>query len=124
GEDDGVGAVAADLARVEVPGDDAARLTVLDDEIEHLGPRIHRDRAETDLAGERLVRTEQQLLARLPACVERPADLGAAEAAVVEQPAVLTGEGHALRDALVDDVDRKLREPVHVAFAGAVVAAL
>ena len=66
----------------------------------------------------------QQLLAGLAAGVERAADLGAAEAAVVEQAAVLAGERHALGDHLVDDVHRHLGEAVDVALAGAEVAAL
>ena len=73
---------------------------------------------------ERGVRAEQQLLAGLAACVERARHLRATERAVVEQAAVLAGEGHALGDALVDDVDAELREPVDVALASAVVAAL
>ena len=116
--------VARDLAGVEVADDDAARTTVLHDEVEHLRARIDGDRAETDLAGERLVAAEQQLLAGLATGVEGARHLRAAEAAVVEQPAVLACERHTLRDALVDDVDGDLREPVHVRFAGAVVAAL
>ena len=74
-------------------------------------------RAEADLAGHLLVGAEQQLLAGLAAGVERAADLGAAEAAVVEQAAVLAGEGHALGDHLVDDVHRHLGEPVDVRLA-------
>ena len=41
-----------------------------------------------------------------PAGVERARHLRATERAVVEQPAVLAGERHALGDALVDDVRR------------------
>ena len=66
----------------------------------------------------------QQLLAGLAARVEGARDLRAAERSVVEQAAVLARERHALRDALVDDVDAQLREPVDVGFARAVVAAL
>ena len=84
------------------------RPAVLDDEVEHLGAVVQRDRAERDLAHERLVRAEQELLAGLAAGVERARHLRAAERAVVEQAAVLAGERHALRDALVDDVDRHL----------------
>ena len=80
--------------------------------------------AERDLARERLVRAEQQLLAGLAPGVERARHLRAAERAVVEQAAVLARERHALRDALVDDVDADLGEAVHVRLAGAVVAAL
>src|SRR5262249_28260257 len=50
--------------------------------------------------------------------------LGATEAAVVEQAAVLAGERHALGDALVDDVDADLGEAVDVRLARAEVAAL
>ena len=77
-----------------------------------------------DLPHHRLIGAEQQLLAGLAARVERPRDLRAAERPVVEQPAVLARERHALRDALVDDVDAQLRQPVDVGLARAVVAAL
>jgi hypothetical protein len=75
-------------------------------------------------SAQRLVRAEEQLLPRLAARVERARDLRAAERAVVQQAAVLAREGHALRDALVDDVHRHLREPVDVRLARAEVAAL
>ena len=70
-----------------------------------------------DLPAERLIRPEEQLLAGLAAAVERPLKLRAAEAARVEQAAVFAGERHALRDALVDDVDRHFGEPVDVGLA-------
>ena len=76
------------------------------------------------LPHQRLVGAEQQLLARLAARVEGARHLRAAKRAVVEQAAVLARERHALRDALVDDVDAHLREAVDVRFARAVVAAL
>ena len=71
-----------------------------------------------------LVGAEQQLLAGLAPGVEGAGHLGAAEGAVVEQAAVLAGEGHALGHHLVDDVDRHLGQAVHVGLAGAEVAAL
>ena len=43
---------------------------------------------------------------------------------LAKSAAVLARERHALRDALVDDVYRYLREPVDVGFAGAEIAAL
>ena len=82
------------------------------------------DLAGRDLAHHRLVGAEQQLLAGLAARVERARDLRAAERAVVEQPAVLARERHALRGRLVDDLVRHLREPVDVGLARAEVAAL
>ena len=109
---------------VQVAGDDAAGAAVLHDEVEHLGAVVDGDGAGADLLGQRLVGAEQQLLAGLAPGVERARHLGAAERAVVEQAAVLAGERHALGDALVDDVDRHLREPVHVRLTGAEVAAL
>ena len=124
GEDHRVGAVALDDAGVQVAGDDADGAAVLGDEVEHLAAVVQRDGACPDLAGERLVGAEQQLLAGLAAGVEGARHLGAAEAAVVEQAAVLAGERHALGDALVDDVDRHLGEAVHVGLTGPVVAAL
>ena len=73
---------------------------------------------------ERLVGAEQQLLTGLAAGVERARHLRAAERPVVEQAAVLAGERHALGDALVDDVDADLGQPVDVGLTGAEVAAL
>jgi hypothetical protein len=80
--------------------------------------------AEADLTGELLVGAEQELLAGLAAGVEGSAHLGTAEAAVVEQAAVLAGEGHALGGHLVDDGHRLLSEAVDVRLTGPEVAAL
>jgi hypothetical protein len=102
-----------------------ARPAVDDDDVEHLVPLYISTVPRPDLPLERLVGAEQQLLAGLAAGVERAGDLGAAEGAVVEQAAVLAGEGHALGDALVDDVrPTDLGEAVDVGLAGAEVAAL
>ena len=119
-----MGRVRAELAGHQVAGDDAGAATVDVDDVDHLHAVPQLDVAEADLAGELLVGADQQLLAGLAAGVERAADLGAAEAAVVEQAAVLAGERHALGDHLVDDVDRHLGEAVHVGLTGAEVAAL
>ena len=124
GEHDGVGEVAAGLARDQVAGDDAAGAAVDDDQLQHLVPVVHRDGPGPDLTLERLVGAQQQLLTGLAAGVERPRHLRTAERAGVEQAAVLTGERDALRHALVDDLAADLREPVHVGLAGAEVAAL
>src|SRR5690606_15084862 len=123
-EDDDGGRGRLDLAGDEAARHDAARLAVDDDELEHLGARVHLDGARRDLALERRVGAEEELLTRLAARVERAADLRAAERAVGEVAAVLTREGHALRDALIDDVHRELGEAVDVRLARAEVAAL
>ena len=116
--------MAADLAREQIPGNDA-RCPVVDRHHVHhlhLGPQLHA--AEADLAGELLVGAEEELLTGLAAGVERTRHLRPAERAVVEQAAVLPGERNALGDHLVDDVDRHLGEAVHVRLTGAEVAAL
>ena len=106
---DGVGGVRLDLAGQQVAHDDAGAAPVDDHDVDELDAVEQPHAAETDLPRQLLVRAEQQLLARLPAGVERAADLRTAEAAVVEQAAVLAGEGHALGDHLVDDVDADAR---------------
>src|SRR5262245_47112016 len=108
--------------RFDLPGDqiachDATRLPVDDDQIEHLGPGEHLDLSRCDLTQERLIRSEQKLLSRLAAGVKRTRYLCATERTVREQAAVLPRERHALRDALVDDVDADLCQPVNVRFA-------
>ncbi len=123
-ENDGVGRVLFDLARRQVARDDAARLAVDHDEVEHFAAGVQRDGLLVYLPHQRLIGADKQLLAGLAARVERARDLRTAERSVVEQAAVLARERHALRDALVDDVDAQLREPVDVGFARAVVAAL
>ena len=120
----GVAGVAFDLAGDEVADDDAARLAVDQHQVEHFAPGKQLDLPLVHLPHQRLIGAEQELLARLSAGVERARHLRAAERAVVEQPAVFARERHALRDALVDDVDAQLRQPVDVRLARAVVAAL
>ena len=115
---------ALDLAGDQVARDDAARLAVDHDQVEHLVAREHLHVPSADLPLQRLVGAEQKLLARLAAGVERARDLRAAEGAVVEHAAVFARERNALRHALVDDVDADLRQAVDVGFAGAEIAAL
>ncbi len=120
----GVRRVRGHLPGDHVTHDDAARHTVLDDQVEHLAAGVQADRAQGHLVHHLLVGAQQQLLAGLAPGVERARHLGATEAAVVEQAAVLAGEGHALGDRLVDDVHRLLGQAVHVRLAAAEVAAL
>ena len=113
-----------DGARHHVAGDDAARAAVDDHHLEHLVARVHLHLAQPDLALQRLVGAQQELLARLAARVEGARDLRAAEGAVGQGAAVLAGEGHALGHALVDDAHAHLGQPVDVGLARAEVAAL
>ena len=123
GENDGIGRVARNRARDEVADDDAFGLAVHDHEIEHLGVGMQVHRTGTDRAGQRRVSAEKQLLPRLTAGVKRARDLRSAEGAVGQQATVFAGKGHALRDTLVDDVDRHFGEAMDVGLAGPVVAA-
>ena len=116
--------VGADVAGEQVAGGDADGTTVVHDHVEHLHAVEQGHGAGVDLAGQGRVGAEQQLRAGLAPGVEGPGHLGAAERAVVEEAAVLAGEGDALGRGLVDDVDRHLGQTVHVGLAGAVVAAL
>ena len=124
GQDDGVAGVLLDRAGRQVADDDAARLAVDDDQVEHLAAGEELTLPLVHLPHQRLVGAEQQLLTRLAAGVERARHLRAAERPVVEQAAVLARERHALRHALVDDVHAQLGQAVDVGFARPVVAAL
>ncbi len=123
-EHDGVRDVRAHFTGDEIARDDAARDTRDDDELEHLVARVHAHATLADHAFQRRIRAEQELLTRLTARVEGARHLGSAEAPVREEAAVLARERHALRDALVDDLHRRLCESVHVGFARTEVAAL
>jgi len=119
-----VGAVPGDLARLQIADDDALGVAVDHHQVEHLGVGVRLDPARADHLVERRVGSEQELLAGLTPGVERAGDLSATERAVVEQPAILAGEGHTLGRALVDDVHRHLGQAMHVGLTGAVIAAL
>src|SRR5439155_755087 len=102
----------------------AARLAVHHHEVEHFAAGVHLHGAVAHLAAEGRVSADEQLLARLAACIECPANLCAPERTGSEQAGILAGEGHALGHALVDDVAADFRQAVNVAFAGAEVATL
>src|SRR5205085_5331749 len=55
--------------------------------------------------------------------VKGPRNLRAAERAIVQQPAVLSSERHALRHALVDNVHAHLRQAIDIGFARPKVSA-
>ena len=122
-EEDGVAGVGFDFAGDEVAGDDALGVAVNGHEVEHFHAGVHLDAAGGDFLVERGVGAEEELLAGLATGVEGPADLGTAEGAIGKHAAVFTGEGNALGDALVDDVDADFGEAVDVGLTGAEVAA-
>ena len=119
----GVAGIRLERSSHQVAHHDAARLAVYDDHIQHFATREDADAAFVNLAHQRLVGAEQELLTRLPARVEGALDLRAAERPVVEQPAILARKRNALRHALVDDVHAELGEAVDVGLARSIVAA-
>ena len=88
------------------------------------GAKEHLDLTGSNLAHEGLVGTEEELLTRLTAGVERTGDLRTTEGTVVEEATVFTTERNALSDALVDDEVGVFGQTVHVGFASAEVTAL
>ena len=123
-EYDGVCAETLDFARHQVAGDDTARLAVDHDQIEHLVTRVAHDGTLGNLTVQCGIGTQQQLLSRLAAGVERTRYLSTAERTVGQQTAVVAGKRNTLSYALVDDVVRHLGQTIDVRLAGAVVTAL
>src|SRR5262249_19942172 len=85
----GIGGVGFDLAGDQVPGDNAAGPPIDDDQIEHFAPRVHADLALVNLALERLIGAEQELLSGLAPRVKGSRDLSAAKGPVIKVAAVL-----------------------------------
>ncbi len=123
-QEDRVGRVGLELPGDEVARHDAARHAVDDHELHHLAAGEHLDRALAHLAHQGAVGAQQELLAGLAPGEEGAGDLGPAEGAVIQGPAVVAREGHALGHALVDDGVGDLGQAVDVGLAGPVVAAL
>ncbi len=118
-----------DAARNEVTSDDTTctrfAVLILDEhDIEHLIAGVHLHFAFTDLAAERAVCAEQQLLTGLTLCIEGTTNLRATEGTVVEQTAVFTRERNTLCHALIDDVIRHLRQTINVRLTRTVVTSL
>ena len=122
-EQDGIGRMAGDFTRIQIADDDSLRVAIDQHEIEHFRARKHFHRAQGDLVAEAGVGSEKKLLAGLSAGVEGARNLSTAEGAVVEQAAILAGEGHALSDALVDDRAAHFGKAMHIGLAGAEIAA-
>src|ERR1700731_587987 len=120
---DRVGRDVVDLTSPQIAGHDSLGVAVDNDNIEHFGLGKHLHRAGRDLATERLITAEKELLPGLAACIKRSRNLGAAERPIGKQPAVLAREGNALRDALIDDVRTNFGEPINIRFARSKIAA-
>src|SRR5207253_10818118 len=78
-EDYGVAGVRLNGSRNEIARDDPFRLSIDNDDVEQLVAIEHLHAPKRDLALQCLEGAQEKLLSGLPACVERPRDLHAAE---------------------------------------------
>ena len=124
GQHDGIARVRGNFAGDEIADDDSPGRAVHDHQVEHFGAGKHADIAQADLAAQGLVGAEQKLLAGLAARVKRARHLRAAERTVGQRAAILAGERHALRHALVNDVGAHLREPIDIRLPRPEITAL
>src|SRR4029077_6339420 len=113
-ENYGIAGEGINFAGAEVAGDNPLGMTIDQNKVKHLGLRKHFRRAEGDLPAERLIGSEQQLLAGLAAGVKRPRNLRPTEGTIGEQPAILPRERHALLGTLIDDEIADFGQSVNV----------
>ena len=90
----------------KIANDDTLGMAFNDDEVEHLGARMHGDASAVDFFFECLVAANKKLLASLASGVKCPLHLSSAERTVVEESTVFAGEGNTLSNALVDNLSR------------------
>ncbi len=120
----GVCCKAFELACNEILGDNTAGTAVNHNHIVHLIAVVALHLAKINLAVERAVGSEEELLAGLALCVECTRHLGATERTVGKKASVFTCEGYTLSHTLVDDIVGHLGQTIYVGFAGTVVTAL
>jgi hypothetical protein len=123
GQDDGIRRMRSDFAGCQISSHNAPGLTINHDDVQHLCHWKHLAAAQPDLALQRLIRPDEQLLAGLPSRVEGSRNLGATERAVRQQSSVLSCEGNTLGHTLVDNVDADLCQAIDVGLASAEIAA-
>ena len=92
-----------DAPRHHVARHDAAGRAVDDDQVQHFVPRVHGHLAQADLPLESLISAQEELLARLPAGIERARNLGSAKRPVRQQAAIFPSERNSLGHTLIDD---------------------
>ena len=78
-------------------------MAINENQIEHLVAGMHVDLARLNLTRKGTVGTEKKLLPGLTSCVEGTRDLSTTKRTVCKVATVLTREGDALRNTLVDD---------------------
>jgi hypothetical protein len=121
-QNDSVCGMSGDFTSGKIANNDALGVALDDDKVEHLSARMHGDTSAIDFLFERLVATNQELLASLASGIKCPLYLSSAERTVVEESAVFSGEGDTLCNALVDNLSRNLSKPVNVCFTRSEVA--
>ena len=124
GENHRVGRVRFYPAAHQVARHNAARVAVHHHQIQHLRAREHLHASGIHLPLQRLICSQQQLLAGLAPRVERPRNLRAAERPVGQRASIFARERNALRHALIDNIHADLRQAIDVRLARPEIAAL
>jgi len=119
-----MGSVAFQLARYQIPGDDAARLTIYQHYVHQLATAVHGYGACRYLPVERAVSPQEALLPREPLGVEGSRYLHPAKRAVLYGATLLPGKGNAHRGEVVYHIVAHLGSPVDVPLARAEIAPL
>jgi len=123
-DNNGMSGEAFNFTGNQVTSDDAARLAIDDDQVEHFIAGIQFDRPFVHLTAQGGVGTQKQLLSCLALGVERTGNLSPTKGAVVQQAAVFAGERYTLSDALVDNAVGDFSQAVDISLPGSVVSTL
>ena len=121
-QDDRMRSVAFHLTCHQVAGNDSSAFAVDDHHIHHFMAVVQLHFAFGNLAAQRRVGTQKQLLTRLALRVKCAGNLNPTERTVVKQSAIISRKRNALRHALVDDVRADFRQTVNIRLPAAVVS--
>jgi hypothetical protein len=119
-----MGSVGFNFAGQYISGDNAAGLTVNEDQVQHLTPGKHFDLAFIDLAHKGGIGTQKELLPGLPPGIKGTRNLGSTKGTVCQLPAVFTCKGNTLGHALVNNIIAYLGQPVDIGLSCPEIAAL
>src|SRR5210317_2195834 len=104
GQNDSITPVRLNLTVNHVAAGNTPGNTVDDNQVKHLTALEELNRTSLNLARERRISAEQQLLTGLTTGIKGTGDLGATEGAVVKVASVVASERDALGNALINDV--------------------
>ena len=99
-------------------------MTIDHDEIEHFLPDMHFHLARCDLSAQCRIRTEKQLLARLPTGIKGATYLCTPKGTVRQQTPIFTGKGDSLGHALVNNIYTVLSKTMNIGLTGTEISAL